>query len=323
MRILFTHANALFFRPGIEDLLDEPHEIEALTGEEAQARPEALADADVLVTTTIKPPVPPLDRLRLVQVPAAGLDALDFNLIPERAAIANCFGHEPPIAEYCLFAMLNWVVPALSADRALREGRWIGSAHGAGDLHGELGGRTLGLVGFGHIGREIARKARAFDMRVIAANRSPVADTPLLDKTFGLGELERMMAESDVVVAALPLTAETEGLIGARAFAAMAEGGLFINVGRGPVVDETALFEAVKTARIHAAIDTWYLYPSADQPTTHPSRHPFHELDNVLMTPHMSAWTTGTIRRRQQTIATNINRLETGEPLENLVRAPA
>jgi phosphoglycerate dehydrogenase-like enzyme len=95
---------------------------------------------------------------------------------------------------------------------------------------------------------------------------------------------------------------------------------VIINVGRGPVIDEQALFDALSSRAIGGGIiDTWYTYPSAETPNPQPSRLPFNTLDNVLMTPHMSGWTQGTIKRRQQTIADNINRLARGDALVNLV----
>jgi phosphoglycerate dehydrogenase-like enzyme len=93
-----------------------------------------------------------------------------------------------------------------------------------------------------------------------------------------------------------------------------------MNVGRGATIDENALFHALKTRRIGGAvIDTWYEYPSAASPNTLPSKLPFHELESVLMTPHMSAWTHGTVRRRQRTIAANVERLMKGQPCADVV----
>ncbi len=96
---------------------------------------------------------------------------------------------------------------------------------------------------------------------------------------------------------------------------------VIVNVGRGATIDETALFEALRERRIGGAIiDTWYRYPNAGEPHILPSRLPFHELSNVLMTPHMSGWTSGTIRRRQQVMADNIRRCFSGTALVNVVR---
>jgi phosphoglycerate dehydrogenase-like enzyme len=118
----------------------------------------------------------------------------------------------------------------------------------------------------------------------------------------------------------VPLTTETKGIVGAEAFAAMRPTAVVLNVGRGPTVDERALYEALRTNRIAGAvIDTWYQYPEPGHANVLPSSLPFHELPNVIMTPHMSGWTQGTIRRRQETIAGNVMRRARGEPCVHVV----
>ncbi len=120
----------------------------------------------------------------------------------------------------------------------------------------------------------------------------------------------------------LPLTEETRGLVGRDALAAMRQDAVILNVGRGPVIDEAALYDALAARRIGGAImDTWYRYPSAAEPNAMPSALPFQALPNVVMTPHMSGWTSGTIRRRRELMARNVNKLMSGAPLENVVRA--
>jgi phosphoglycerate dehydrogenase-like enzyme len=127
------------------------------------------------------------------------------------------------------------------------------------------------------------------------------------------------------VVVTLPLVDTTRGLVGRQALAAMRPDAVLVNVGRGAVIDEAALFDALQSGRLASAIiDTWYQYPDATRAACAPSaRFDFASLPNVLMTPHMSGWTEGTVRRRQQTLAENITRLVRGEPLLNVLRAAA
>jgi len=100
----------------------------------------------------------------------------------------------------------------------------------------------------------------------------------------------------------------------------MKSGAIVFNVGRGGVVEEKALYEALRDKTIAGAvIDTWYVYPSPENDAPYPSEYPIHELDNVIMTPHMSGWTHGTIRRRREEMAANVNRLVAGEPLKSEV----
>jgi phosphoglycerate dehydrogenase-like enzyme len=216
-------------------------------------------------------------------------------------------------------ALLLREVPLPNADRDLRAGRWTYWAGTPDATRREIAGTTIGLLGYGHIGKEVAKRARAFDMRVHVANRSAVTTGDLVDRAFTLNDLAAFMGSADHIVVSLPLAEDTRGIVGAAALAAMRKGATIINVGRGPVVDEQALFDALASERINAVIDTWYTYPTAASPSPLPSRLPFHTLANVVMTPHMSGWTDGTIRRRQATMADNIGRLVRGEPLVNLV----
>ena len=215
-------------------------------------------------------------------------------------------------------ALVPMALPA--ADRDLRQGKWTYWAGAPGALRTELGSRSIGLLGYGHIGKAIAAKARAFGMQVTVANRTPVATGPLVDRSFGLDRLQEFMGSADYIVTSLPFLAATKGLVDARALAAMRPDGVIVNVGRGPVIDEAALFAALRDRRIGGAvIDTWYVYPGPGNMSPHPGNLPFHELDNCLLTPHMSGWTNGTISRRQQTMADNVLKLARGERLQNVV----
>lgn len=157
-------------------------------------------------------------------------------------------------------------------------------------------------------------------MRVIVANRSAVPLSVLVDASCGLDALGQVMGAADFVVVSLPLTDQTRSIVDARALAAMRPDAVIVNVGRGPVIDEAALFDALDARRIGGAIiDTWYIYPTSEKPIVLPGARPFQDLPNVVMTPHMSGWTEGTVRRRQQTIADNIRRLGLGQPLCNVV----
>lgn len=321
MKIVFHGSNALTFREGLEPLLEDVHDIaelpDALSTEQHIAE---YAGADIIVGIAFNDTMPAPKHLKLFQVPGAGVDGIVRSALPASARLCNCFGHENAIAEYVLAALLSFHVPLADADRHLRKGNWKYSAGSPQDLRSELGGQTLGIIGFGHIGKTLAARARAFAMTVAVANRSPITDREHVDTTWSLDELSAFLGSVDVIVNTLPLTPETEGLLGHEAFASMRPGATVVNVGRGAVIDETALFTALKEQRIGAAvIDTWYVYPSDSDRTPLPSRLPFHDLDNVLMSPHMSGWTHGTVRRRQRTIAGNINRIATGLPPVNVI----
>ena len=291
--------------------------------DEKNAR-NVLPDVDVLVTLVFTSEMgAAARRLRLIQVPGAGVDRIDRAAMPPGASLAKVHGHETGIAEYVLGAMI-----ALSRDfdrvhASLRAGRWDSQwAPGVPPppVWPELAGRTLGILGYGGIGQAVARRARAFEMRVCAIRRD-VGRSAEDDLAFlgGLQSLPDVLRRADYLAITLPLTPETQGLIGPAQLALMKPTAILVNVARAQIVDEDALYAALAERRIAAAaLDVWYRYPSAPGPLL-PAGRPFHELPNVLMTPHVSGWTDGMLEARASLIAENIRRTARGEHPENMV----
>jgi phosphoglycerate dehydrogenase-like enzyme len=327
MKIVFHGANAANFRTGFETILGEPQksaqQYEIVDVSDAVNQPGErghFETADVIVGIRLGAAEPPPRKLRLYHAPSAGTDAIDIARLPKGAMLANCFGHEHAIAEYVMTALLLRHVPVPDADAKLRQGDWAYWAGRPGALRSELGSQSIGLLGFGHIGKAIAVRAKAFGMKTVVANRSPVPVSALVDESYGLDQLSSFMGSADIIVVSLPLMEETKGIVGTGELSAMRPDAIIINVGRGPVIEEQALFDALSGKRIGGAIiDTWYQYPTPDMPVTFPGRLPFETLANLVMTPHMSGWTTGTVRRRQETMAENIRRLAQGLTLANIV----
>ena len=187
--------------------------------------------------------------------------------------------------------------------------------------HREIAGQTLVLLGFGRIGRAIAQRAKALGMHVIAIDPVASADG-LADRVLPPAQLREALADADFFAIACPLSDATRGAVGAAELAAMPDRAVLINVSRAEIVDEAALFDALREHRIAGAyLDVWYHYPAAGTIELAPSRLPFHDLPNAICTPHSCAWTTDLFERRYAVIADNINRLQKGEALRNLVRA--
>jgi phosphoglycerate dehydrogenase-like enzyme len=324
LKIVFHGQNAANFRPGFEQLIDPQHQVLALTDALDQAGERAhYESADVVIGIKLNANMPTPRKARLFHAPAAGTDAIDTALLPPNCTLANCFGHENAIAEYVMAALLMRHVPLALADQDLRQKRWTYWAGRPHALRTELGSQTLGLLGFGHIAQTVALRAKVMGMRVHVANRSPVRHAAV-DQSWGLADLQTFMGSCDAVVVSLPLTPNTQGLVNAAALGAMRADAVVLNVGRGAVIDEKALYEALQKRQIGGAvIDTWYQYPSPTQTECAPSQYDFAALDNVLMTPHMSGWTAGTVRRRQETLADNIGRLSRGEALIHVLHGPA
>ena len=322
MRIVFHGANAASFSGDFGRLVGEAAEIRVL--------PDVLTDpsdrqtyaaADAIIGVRFARDLPRPEKLQLFHVPGAGYDRVDLGALPGSAVVCNCFGHEQAIAEYVMAALLARHVPLTDADRKLRQADWAYWAGAPERIHEELAEKTIGLLGFGHIGKAIAVRAKAFEMKVHVANRSAVPASALVDCSFLLNDLRDFWGSVDFLVVSVPLTAETTGIVGTAAFAAMRATAVVLNVGRGPTINEQALFDALTNRRIAGAIiDTWYNYPSPSRANVLPSALPFNELSNLVMTPHMSGWTSGTIHRRQKTIADNIKRRAEGRPCVNVVR---
>jgi phosphoglycerate dehydrogenase-like enzyme len=283
-----------------------------------------LADVDVLVSMGFSTPMAEAaPRLRLLQVPGAGLDRIDQSALRPGTYLANAYGHETGIAEYIIGAMIALTRAFGRLDRSLRQGQWesqwaVGVAIPA--LWPELSGKTLGILGFGRIGQALARRAAAFDMRVCAVRRHAQTDTPSLSLFVGGQErLDDVLRQADYLALTLPLSVATRNLIDDRQLQLMKPTAFLINVARAEIVNEVALFRALASGRIAgAAIDVWYRYPASAEPTP-PATQPFHELANVIMTPHISGWTEGMLNARASLIADNIARTARGEPPLNAI----
>jgi phosphoglycerate dehydrogenase-like enzyme len=321
LRIGFVGTFAATLEPRVRACLEAPAEI--VLADEAGIVPR-LGDVDVLVTLVFTREMgAAARRLRLVQVPGAGLDRIDAAALPPGTALANVYGHETGIAEYVMGAILHLTRHFGRLDAALRRGTWESQwAVGAAPPPPwpELAGKTLGILGFGRIGQALARRARAFDMTVLATRREAAGPAPAgLADVRGPEALGDVLARADYLAVTLPLTPQSRGLLGDHELRAMRPTAVLVNVARAEVIDEDALYAALAEGRLAAAaLDVWYRYPSDPGPAV-PARRPFHELPNVLMTPHVSGWTEGMLEARARLIAENIGRTARGEPPVNLI----
>jgi phosphoglycerate dehydrogenase-like enzyme len=321
MKIAFAGAFAARLMEPVRARLALPCEL--IADDEARIVPR-LGDVDVLVsmgfTARMAEHAP---RLRLVQVPGAGLDRIDLLALLPRTQLANAYGHEIGIAEYIFGAMISLSRSFGRLDAELRQGRWesqwaVGVA--APPLWPELAGKTLGILGFGHIGQAVARRAAAFDMRVCAVRRKAQTEIPSgVSFVGGPERLDELLGLSDYLVVTLSLSSSTRNMIGEQHLRLMKPGAFLINVARAEIFDEAALYDALSSGRIAgAALDVWYRYPTSSEPTL-PATLPFHTLGNVMMTPHISGWTEGMLTARANLIADNIERTARGEPPLNAI----
>lgn len=322
MKVLFLGNVAADTYDGIKPSL--PPELESIVIVEPadiRGRSEAAAEADILVSNHWRGDYPPAPRVRLVQSVATGVELFDLAALPQGAAVCNAFGHETAIAEYIIMTWLALNHRLFRIAGEFRErGSWESSWVQSGVPHGEVRGSTLGIVGYGRVGREVARRAAPFGARILAANRSPREPEAGVERVYPLADLDRMLPQCDTLAICTALGPETTGLIDARRLALMKPTAFLINIARGQVVEEDALYAALRDGRLGgAAIDVWWQYPTADDPNRRGSRHPFHELPNVIATPHNSGWTEGMVHRRWDEIADNIARFCRGDEPINLV----
>src|SRR5262245_35990517 len=262
-------------------------------------------------------------RLKLIQVPGVGLDRIERGALRPGTHLANAYGHEVGIAEYVIGAMIALQRSFTRIDGKLRRGHWESQwavAAPPPPPWPELAGKTLGILGFGHIGQALASRARAFDMQVCAIRRQAGAKTRETMSFIGGPErLDDVLRAADHLAITLPLSAQTQGLLDARRLRLMKSTAYLINVARAEIIDEAALYRALATGGLAgAALDVWYRYPTATEMTL-PATEPFHELANVIMTPHVSGWTEGMLDARARLIAANIERTIRGEPPINAI----
>ena len=286
-----------------------------------------LGDADVLVAATFTHEM--ADRapyLRLVHVAGAGTDGIERGALGDRIVLANTFHHGRSIAEYVAMSLVFLSRHIGAADAALRGGTWSSSVYDPSRSQPPtLRGSTVGFVGFGTIGAESWRVLRGFEVEGVAIASRP-RDGSELDGLRWIGgpdRLDDLLEVADHVVVSIPLTAETTGLLGAAQLDRMKRSAILVNVARGPVVEEEALFTSLQEGSIAgAAIDVWYSYPTQGSFAA-PSRFPFGALPNVLLTPHLSGVTAETFRRRALDICENVRSLAAGVALSRVVAVGA
>lgn len=252
--------------------------------------------------------------------------------IPPTFTVANCHQSTVPIAEYVLAAALEWTVKLREMDARLRNCTWRSTAPGntcadAQVRHRQLSNSTIGILGYGHIGEAIAQRAAAFGTRVIATTIQPPQQPPPPLAWIGSdAQNARLFAESDFVVICVPLLNSTRSLVDAALLDQLSPTAVVINIARGPVVDEAALYSALTLRRIGGAVlDVWWnnvfqLPEGGVGPRAWPSTFRFDQLPNVVMSAHTSGHTLEAASESIKEVAANLDNLANARPLQNVVR---
>jgi glyoxylate reductase len=285
---------------------DELGDVEYFAGPLRAARPGVAVLATIAgVDAAILELLP---DLRLVANYGVGYDGIDVDACAARGvAVTNTPGVLDAATADLAFALILAVRRRVAeGDRYVRGGKW-GSGWAEPFLLGdEVSGATLGVVGLGRIGQAVARRARAFDMRILYAQRHEVGDAHA-----EYVALDDLLRESDIVSLHVPLTDETCGLIDARRLALLRDGACLINTARGQIVDERALVGELVSGRIRAGLDVF-----ADEPDV---PRELLQLPNVVLTPHVGSATGATREAMTRVLVDNIQALERGDPLPNPV----
>ncbi|MEM2902367.1 MAG: phosphoglycerate dehydrogenase [Candidatus Bathyarchaeia archaeon] len=250
------------------------------------------------------------ERLRVVSRHGIGVDAVDLEAATDHGIVVTNTPHvnAVAVAEHALALMLALLRRVPAADASVKAGRWEGLKF----MGGELYGRTLGIVGLGAIGVEVARRAKSLGMNVLYVKRRRNLD---LERELGLTfkPLTELLSESDIVSIHLPLTDETKGLIGEEEIASMKPGAYIVNTARGGILNLNALVEALKSGRLAgAALDVYDSEPPD-------FNHPLFKLENVILTPHIGAYTVEAVRRMDTLAAENIVKALKGQIPEHVV----
>ena len=280
---------------------------------DAAARAAGLAECDVAFTWVLEPQeLAAAPHVRWVHTSAVAVGTLCLHDLAGRGIlVSNTRGVQArPIAEHVFACVLAFARQLPFALDQQRQGAWSQNAHVGARLPWMLPGRTFGVVGLGSIGAEIARLATAWDIRVVGVRRRPEAGGPPgVSEVFGIDELPRLLAQSDVAVVAAPLTDDTRPLIGAAEIAAMKPGAVLVNIARGRLVDTEALIAALASGHLAgAALDVFDREPL-------PADHPLWRAPNVLLTPHTSGFRAGHWEEVVDLFADNLRRYERGEPV--------
>jgi phosphoglycerate dehydrogenase-like enzyme len=308
-------------RAVLDEVLGDVAELVLLPETSGERRAEALERADALLVWHVGEELDGADwevvasRRRagspglFLQLFSAGLDHVPFGRVPAGVTVAgNVGGWAEPMAEHVLAMVLALAKRLFVEHEELRRGAFNEDLPTR-----ELRGRTCAVIGYGAIGRAVAVLVRALGMRVYAVNTSGTTDDPV-DFAGTAAELEPVLRAADVVVLTLPLTAATRGLIGARELAWMRDDAVLVNVARGAIVDEAALYHHLREhPDFSAGLDVWWDEPAAGEPFR--LAYPFLDLPNVLGSPHNSGivdgWFTFGLRRA----AANVRRRLLGEPV--------
>jgi glycerate dehydrogenase len=318
-RVAVTHKAGEANRALLKELFGESVELSFLADMQPQERKQALAKADALLSWNLPKELLQgeaglLENVRLIQLLSAGADHVPYAELPLHITIASNVGaYAVPMAEHVAAMTLALAKNLVREHRNLANGAFNQSRPNR-----LLRGAVCGILGFGGIGKATAALMRSFGMRINAVNTTGRTGEPV-EFIGTLKDLQHILSSSDVVVVSLPLTKGTRGLIGKRELEWMKNDAILVNVARGAVIDEAALYEHLKEhPDFKAGIDAWWTEPFTHGAFT--TNYPFFDLPNVLGSPHNSAIVRGINEEGARRAVDNLRRFWNKEPVRGVVR---
>lgn len=275
----------------------------------------ALEEADAILIAISELTAPLIDKahaLRLIQTPSHGFDHVDIDAAAARdIAVCNVgtSGAESgTVAEHAMLLMLACARRLVDGHEGLRRGEWPSLSSDTIELQG----KTLGIIGLGHIGREVAKRAKAFGMKLLYFDPVPAEEDVEAELRIEPVDLNDLLERSDVVTIHVPLMASTRHLIGPEEIARLKPGAILVNTSRGPVVDNAAVARAANEGRIVAGIDVY-------DPEPPPEDHPLRSASNVVLSPHIAGTTRESVVRIMAAAIDNLSRFANGERVRDIV----
>lgn len=286
---------------------------------------EHARDADIVVSGRVDGDyIREAPNLKMIHALGAGIDKIDRRAVLDRGGIIVCNNHMNAleVAEYAIMLLLAAAKNIILSDRELRKGDWI-FGFGGPNPNVEIRNKTCLIIGLGNIGAEIARRLRCFDLTLKAVTRSGKSpNASLVDGITSMDRMKPFVQDADFIILSLPLTHESRELIDEEVISWMKPSTILVNISRGEIVKEAALYHALKEKKILAAgLDVWWNYPQWGKPDMKmPSlAYPYHELDNVVMSPHRAAYSASIQQAHLHFTGENLLRFIRGERPLNVV----
>ncbi|MGY5881793.1 MAG: 2-hydroxyacid dehydrogenase [Candidatus Thorarchaeota archaeon] len=307
----------------IQDILGDDAEV--IT---SSASPDSILekgkDVDIIASNRVPSElIESSSRLKMIQTFSAGVDNIDFSAIQKKDDLIICNSHinAAEVAEYAITLLLAVAKNIIPNDKELRKGNWV-YAFGGPNPNVEIRKKTCLIVGLGNIGSEIAKRLRGFDVTIQAATQSGMSKhAELVEKLVKIDEVKHLIKEADFIILSLPLTPDSKGLVNEEFISQMKPSSILVNISRGPIIEEKALFDALRENKIRGAgLDVWWRYPTKWRGTgIPPSDIPFQDLENLVASPHRAGYSENTEREYFQFAGENILRFIQGKTPLNVI----